>query len=207
MQGSCSSSMIRGIITPPGSRCQRSPGDAHDSQETGMNRMQTRILLLLSLVTVPATRTAADDKPQAYDPSDAYVERRIEGWLVRVHKQLFDKEHEELREETLKLLGDHLYRITRAVPAGPLAKLRKTPIWIELNHPRHPCMCYHPSAAWLREHQMNPAKAGAVEIANCRNFLSWTGAQPWMVLHELAHAYHHQVLGFEHAEVQACYDQ
>jgi hypothetical protein len=68
-------------------------------------------------------------------------------------------------------------------------------------------MCYHPSAEWLRQHAMNPQKAGAVEIANARNFLDWTITQPWMVLHELAHGYHHQVLGFDNAEVRASYDR
>jgi Mlc titration factor MtfA (ptsG expression regulator) len=53
---------------------------------------------------------------------------------------------------------------------------------------------------------MNPEKAGAVEIANARNFLDWTHVQHWMVLHELAHAYHDQVLGFENPEIHACYE-
>jgi hypothetical protein len=102
-------------------------------------------------------------------------------------------------------LGDHLYRVTRVVPADALKKLRDVPIWVELAHPRHPCMCYHPSADWLREHDMNPEKAGAVEIANCKNFLSWTIDQPWMVLHELAHAYHRRVLGHDNAELKGCF--
>ena len=54
--------------------------------------------------------------------------------------------------------------------------MRKIPIWVEVAHPRHPSMCYHPSAEWLREHRMNPQKAGAVEVANCKNFLAWTHA-------------------------------
>ena len=64
-------------------------------------------------------------------------------------------------------------------------------------------MAYHPDPGWLREHGMNPEKARCVEVANARNFLNWTRDQPWMVLHELAHAYHHQFLdgGFENAEV------
>jgi hypothetical protein len=147
------------------------------------------------------------DRKTPYDPTGDYVKRRIEGWEVLVNKRLLAREQAELRGQTLKLLGDHLYRITRAVPAEALAKLRKIPIWVELAHPRHPCMCYHPSADWLRRHDMNPEKAGAVELANARNFLAWTHTQPWMVLHELAHGYHHQVLGFEHAEVRACYEQ
>src|SRR5205085_1487361 len=127
-------------------------------------------------------------------------------WDVLVHKRLLEKEHQDLCDRTLRLLGDHLYRITRVLPAEALAKVRKIPIWVELAHPRHPCMCYHVSADWLRQHGMNPEKAGAVEIANARNFLAWTLHQPWMVLHELAHGYHHQVLGYDNAEVRACYD-
>jgi hypothetical protein len=33
-----------------------------------------------------------------------------------------------------------------------------------------------------------------VEIANARNFVSWTYEQPWMIMHELAHAYHFRFL-------------
>jgi hypothetical protein len=169
-------------------------------------------LLPLALLAGPAVALRGADVPAPartapYDPAEQYEKRRIEGWEVLVNKRLLAKEQAELCDETLKLLGDHLYRITRVVPAEAVAKLRKVPIWVELAHPRHPCMCYHVSAGWLREHAMNPQKAGAVEIANARTFLAWTHEQPWMVLHELAHAYHHQVLGFDHAEVKACYER
>jgi hypothetical protein len=160
---------------------------------------------LFALLLLPAAALVAEGPP--YDPVERYAERQVEGWRVLVNKRLLDKDNQELCDRTLKLLGDHLYRITRVVPEGPLARLRKIPIWVELAHPRHTCMCYHPSAGWLREHGMNPQKAGAVEVANVRNFLTWTRDQPWMVLHELAHGYHHQVLGFENAEVRACYDR
>src|SRR5262245_40025039 len=109
------------------------------------------------------------DRP-AFDPVDRYAERTVEGWKALVnHRLLID---EELSRETLRLLSDQLHQIARVVPAGPLAKLRAIPIWVELAHPKHPCMCYHPSADWLRSNGMNPAKAGAVELANARNFLS-----------------------------------
>jgi hypothetical protein len=143
----------------------------------------------------------------AFDPIDRYREQRLEGWTVLVNRRLDPAEHQTLRAGTLKLLADHLYRISCAIPARPLAKLRKIPIWVELADPRHPCMCYHPSPHWLGAHGMNPQKAGSVEIANARNFLTWTAQQPWMVLHELAHGYHHQVLGFDHAGIRACYQR
>jgi hypothetical protein len=161
---------------------------------------------LLFLLLVPVSH-GADPKPAPWDGIDRYEERKIEGWRVLVNKALLKKDQQELCDETLKQLGHQLYEITRVVPADALTKLRKVPVWVELAHPRHPCMCYHPSADWLREHLMNPDKAGAVEIANAKTFLDWTHQQPWMVLHELAHAYHFQVLGDDHAEIKACYDQ
>jgi hypothetical protein len=176
---------------------------------TGDDMYQTTWLLIVgTTLTLGAPfGRAAEEKPP-YETRDAYQEQRVEGWTVLVNKRLFEKDNQELRERVLRVLGDDLFRITRVLPAEPLAKLRKVPFWVELAHPRHACMCYHVSADWLREHHMNPDKAGAVEIANCKNFLSWSEhTQPWMVLHELAHAYHQQVLTFDHAEIKACYDQ
>ena len=141
----------------------------------------------------------------AYDPVESYETRSTKGWTVRIHQQLLKED--KLAQETLRLLEVQLYQITRVVPTNAVAKLREIPIWVELAHPRHPCMCYHPSADWLREHDMNPAKAGAVELANATNFLSWTKQQPWMVLHELAHGYHHRTLGHGHPKLKAAYEK
>lgn len=162
---------------------------------------------LLILVQLHALSAGHADDPPPWDPRSAYEERHIQGWLVLVHQQLLLPENESLARETLTLLEHHLYRICRAVPEPALAKLQAVTIWVELAHPRHPCMCYHISADWLREHGMNPEKAGCVELANCRNFLTWTHDQPWMVLHELAHAYHDQVLGLDHKGLLACFER
>jgi hypothetical protein len=143
---------------------------------------------------------------EPFEPTAQYAKQQSEGWTVRVSRKLQDKEHAKLREKTLQLLGDHLYRISRAVPEGALAKLREIPVWVELAEPHHECMCYHPSRQWLLDHGMNPDKARSVEIANAENFLDWERQQPWMVLHELAHGYHQRVLGPDHPGVRACYD-
>lgn len=170
----------------------------------------------VSTLTVVASMTAlvmAEDKKPApavkpqVDPVEYYRPDESHGWELKVHRDLYTDQHAELRTNTLRLLGDHLYRIERAVPTASLPALKKVPIWIELKHPRHPCMCYHTSADWLRENDMNPAKAKGVELANCENFLQWTHAQPWMVLHELAHAYHDRELKFEHPEIKAAHQK
>ena len=67
-------------------------------------------------------------------------------------------------------------------------------------------MCYHPDKGWLTKNDFNPQKKRSVELANAKNFLTWTITQPWMVLHELAHGYHHCVLGYGHPELRKAYN-
>jgi hypothetical protein len=164
-------------------------------------------LLLAGMVCVQDTpEVAASDEPApAYDPTDRYEVRDIEGWRVLVNKS-FVADEPELCSRTLTLLRFQLYQIPRVVPSAAVEKLRQIRIWVELAEPHHPCMAYHPDPKWLREHDMNPDKAGCVEIAGARNFLEWTREQPWMVLHELAHGYHHQFLGgYDNPEIAAAF--
>ena len=167
-----------------------------------------KALALLATLIVPGLSALGDDQP-AYDPTDRYEVRKVEGWSVLVNKGLL-RDHPDLADRRSTLLrypalpGRPASSRPRAVEA-----LREVRIWVEEEEPHHPCMAYHPDAGWLREHDMNPEKARCVEVANARNFLTWTIDQPWMVLHELAHAYHHQVLegGFENTEVRTAYDR
>lgn len=155
--------------------------------------------------SVQSALLQAQDQEKPYDPTDRYEPRQIEGWRVLVNKRL-SAEKPELCRQALAQLGHQLYQITRKVPREALGKLRKVTIWVEADEPHHRCMTYHPDAGWLRNHGMNPEKAGCIEIADAENFLAWTRDQPWMVLHELAHAYHHQFLGgYESPEILAAY--
>lgn len=135
-----------------------------------------------------------------------YDLQMIEGWHVQV-ETAFIKNHASTWEAVRRELGNQLYRITRVVPDEPLSKLRKITIWVHWDDAGAPCMAYHPDAAWLLEHKVNPAMAKGVELANAMNFLSWTYEQPCMVLHELSHGYHHQFMdrGFENADISAAW--
>jgi hypothetical protein len=154
--------------------------------------------LLAAIVVLCAPALA-----RAYDPTDHYEKRAIEGWTLYVHQDLLaDK---PLADRCLALLQVKLFDLQRVVPAAAVARLKEVPIWLELNDPKFPGACYHPSKQWLETHDVNPDKTGGVEIANARNFLTWTLDQPWMVLHELAHAYHHRVLGHDNADIKAAF--
>jgi hypothetical protein len=159
------------------------------------------ILATLCLVLAAGFRTSAETN--SFDPESAYASRQIEGWRVLVNQKLLAETN--LCDRTIKVLSMQLFQITRVVPGPALAKLQQIPLWVELDDPQFPCMCFHPSREWLTTHGVNPAKTGAVELANATNFLTWTLDQPWMVLHELAHGYHHLFLGDDHAGILRCY--
>ena len=158
---------------------------------------------------VPAAKaqTASTKRPlPAYDPTNRYVARTVEGWQVLVHPDLLGADS-ETGAQALKELETELYLIRRHVPAPSVVKLQRVRIWLERNEPHHPCAAYHPGRDWLVEHGMNPDKTRCMEIANAATFLKWTHEQPWMVLHELSHAYHDQFVpqGFDNADVRKCY--
>ncbi len=138
-------------------------------------------------------------------PTEAFERRKVEGFEVLVELALLEEDPERAAA-ALRLLDLQLFQVVRAVPARVLARLREVPIWLQADHAGVPCACYHPSREWLVENGFNPEKARAVEIGNVRNFLDWTHEQPWMVLHELMHAYHHRVLGYDHAGIREAFE-
>ena len=147
--------------------------------------MTSRLLPLLALPFVLSLNPAA--------PGD-HVERELRGWTIQVHPDLAG-EDSALGRDVLEHLDHKLYDITRAVPPNVLEELRKVTIWMEVDDERVPGGVYHPSRRWLEEHDYDPRLARCVQFGNARNFIGWSRDQPWMVLHELAHAYHHQVIG------------
>jgi hypothetical protein len=159
-------------------------------------------LLLLFAQPAVAGETSAQEPARRGKlvPTSQYLGREVAGWQVRVNRELLER-RAEVGAKALDLLETKLREIATILPPA-LAAVRKVPIWLGVDDYEKPNAVYHPSAGWLREHGFNPEKAGAVEIPNAAIFLEWSGTQPMIVLHELAHAYHHQVLGHGNRELR-----
>lgn len=139
---------------------------------------------------------------QAAPPAERYDTRRIEGFTVRVSVEA--RAERDSLDPALELLREKLAEINAIVPDEPLDVLKQIPIWVELNNPDFPCACYHPDRGWLRNNGYDLRKENSVEIANVRNFVTWTtNDQPMMVLHELAHGYHDIVFGYSDSFIAA----
>ncbi len=137
----------------------------------------------------------------------AHTTRHIEGWNVRVDDRLLNGDNTAMGERALKLLTARLVAITIVVPEKSLAKLREITIELDLNYGDLRVMQYHPDAGWLKERGYSEKLAKCVHIPALEDFLSPTEnlRMPWVVLHELAHGFHDQTIGFEDPRVIAAW--
>lgn len=164
------------------------------------------LLLLVSCSAPPGpagSGPAGDGPRRPFVPTSEYELREIEGWTVRVNRRLLDGRG----AAALKLLESRLQEVVRLVPLLAVVELRKVPIWLGVDDGHAPGAEYHSSRDWLTANGYNPDKARAVEIGSAANFVRWSIEQPSMLLHELAHAYHDRVLGFDHAGIRAVYEE
>jgi hypothetical protein len=187
-------------------------GDSLRSKMTLSDRYNSlRTILLLGCLSFALAATylsAAETNSvtKVFVPSTKYATTRVAGWTVRVNRELLTSQS-ELGSNALALLAVHLREITNTVPARACDALKRIPIWLGVNDGHAPCAEYHPSKDWLAKNGYNPDKAKCVEIGNARKFIQWSAKQPSMILHELAHGYHDQVLGFSNPRVRKAFEQ
>ena len=137
------------------------------------------------------------------------VKLDLHGWTVHADKRLVDGEHKELGGRALSMLANHLERIVILMPEKQLADLRRLEIFIEHSHPELGNMQYHPGEEWLTERGYDPRLTKKVHITQAADLLSREQMvkHPAVILHELAHAYHDQILGFDHGPILGAYNQ
>ncbi|NBO92005.1 MAG: hypothetical protein EBV06_06785 [Planctomycetia bacterium] len=186
---------------------EESPHPGHGHHEFG--NAETYVLVgdalgkaMVSVLT-PAKKAAKSPKPSSWSI------RTVEGWKVKVDDRLFEPTNEELGKRALRFLEGKLSDIKAILPADKVAKLQTITIVLDLNHGGLVPMQYHPSEGWLKANGYSPELAKCVhlpraaDVATRRNITE----QPWVILHELAHAYHDQILGFEEPRIKDVYEK
>lgn len=167
-------------------------------------------LLCAAAMAMTAAAQAKDDAATAKKIGWIVpVEQNIEGWNVQIDPALLTGAHQEEGTRALKMLANHLQRIAILIPEKPLREMRKLGIRIERDHPELKNMQYHPDADWLIEHGYDPQLVKKVHIPVAAELLSREQMlkHPAVILHELAHAYHDQVLGFDDAGILKAYNE
>ena len=144
-------------------------------------------------------------------PKSNFIEhliRDVEGWQVHVDIALLQGEAEPVGRQALRNLSNKLYDVKQVVPADKIKELQKVPIYLDHRH-KLGAMQYHPGAGWLRGNGYDPAMVKAVHIPRAQGLINAIkrNRQPWVILHELAHAYHDRVIGFDHEPIIQAYDR
>lgn len=182
-----------------------SPNPGHGHHEFG--NAETYFLVgdalgkgMLNLLSSPPV-DAEPSKPVLH------TRRELEGWTVRVDDRLLQGEASALGMRALRFLEGKLSDITAVVPADKLKKLQSVTIVLDRSHGGLGAMQYHPSTDWLKEHGYSADLAKCVHIPVAAELPTkrCINEQPWVVLHELAHAYHDQVLGFDEPRIIEAY--
>ncbi len=152
-------------------------------------------------------KAAAVARDQKASSGPSFAQREVSGWQVRISRKLIGQD-EKAVERAAGLLKEMLDGIARAAPAPAVAELRKVPLWMSPPYDGFGQKAeYHPDAGWLREHGRDPEMAKSIEFTNIAIFEREMKRMPNFALHELAHAYHHRVLGHGHAGILAAYEK
>ena len=166
-------------------------------------RLVVLLVCIISLVTPTGGLAASADRPAAR------TEQSIEGFRVRVDERLLlGAADDEVGRAALAFLAAKLADIRIVVPADKLERLRQVTIVLDASCGDLHAMQYHPSGDWLeangypRDLEKCVHLPRAADVATRRN----VNEQPWVVLHELAHAYHDQVLGFDEPRILAAWE-
>jgi dipeptidyl-peptidase-4 len=170
-----------------------------------IKKLALPLLLLTGLLAAVESGTSPEARKVGWVET---VELDLQGWTVHADARLVNGEYKELGARVLSMLDNHLERIAILMPEKQLAALRKMEIFIEHSHPELTAMQYHPGAAWLNERGYDPRLLKKVHIPQAGALVSRNQMlkHPAVILHELAHAYHDQVLGFDEPEIIRAYD-
>ena len=92
-----------------------------------MKRIMAAALGLAAGVLVCITQTSGQDAAD-FEPTKNYQVRQVHGWTAMIHPVLA-KDHPELLDKTLTLLGHQLYQVERVAPKDAVAKMRQVKVW------------------------------------------------------------------------------
>lgn len=167
-----------------------------------MNYFSTPFFLVLSSLCL----LYGEKKGKAttfYEP----VCSKIEGWTIEWDPELAHSK-DGFFHEIEKALANHFQRIKFLLPEDKVKELQTLIIRVDRKHELSN-MQYHPSKGWLIQKGYDPSLEKKIHIPRAENLLKRSTWQkhPYVILHELAHSYHDQILNFNHKEIISAYQR
>ena len=156
----------------------------------------------------PPTKNPEVERAELPQPKSRTA-REVEGWKILVDDRLLAPPDADTGTRALKFLEAKLVEIKAVVPAERVKELQTVAIVLDLNCGKLGAMQYHPDAGWLKANGYSPSLAKCVHLPQAADLPTRRNIneQPWVILHELAHAYHDQVLGFDDPRIMEAYER
>lgn len=141
----------------------------------------------------------------SYVDTERYTTKDVEGFHVYISPEA--GQHAEKIGVLLDEMGKQLRYVKTTLPTEALSDLMEVPFWVEWRDSRFPGAVFHPSSKWLLKNGYNPDKAGGIQISSVNRFIESSRRNVTVVLlHELSHAYHYNVLGIKNVSVTNAYE-
>ena len=107
----------------------------------------------------------------------------------------------------LELLKEKLAEVDNLLLTARAKKyLKRVKFFMDWNKDPNKGAQYHVSRRWVVAHGLPPEMAKSIHITSIHNFIKWTQLnQPYLVLHEMAHAYHDLGLSYNNILVKEAY--
>jgi len=169
------------------------------------------VLFLISCEKDPTVEEVSDFQPTTeFDLSLAgYTSYNLEGFHILIAEEVFEFGVSEIDDFLYFLQEDLQLALLLNLNEGIKAFFLEVPIFIDKE--TGITAAYYNPALPEDTHPDNIKrfpKNGGITISNINNYRDWSlQNQPYIMLHELSHAFHDQVLGFDNVDIQDAYDQ
>jgi hypothetical protein len=121
---------------------------------------------------------------------EPYHSSEIAGWQILLDAGCRQGNEEERRAFDA-VLAEQVARLGRLPVVAHEHLRRSVKVYVSSGTHRAFGAQHHPSAEWLVKNGYPREFAGHVEICNWREFTGLVRSQPFCLLHEMAHAFHH----------------
>lgn len=186
----------------------------------GVGMVAVLALVLTALPTGElSAQPRAKDRGQIAAPA-GYQRQTIQGFTLFIHTDVLSNDRDERwQRKPLDVLDLELGTIVKKLPPKAVAALRRLLVWIEWEDPSDPDVergvvakyygVYGNLAMWSLGKNKHPLKANNIEVVNMKSLTRehqpGVKLERCVLLHEMAHAVHHQVVGMNNPGIRAAY--
>jgi hypothetical protein len=172
--------------------------------------------LILFFLAALATSSLAYGGELPGGTPKGFERQELEGFTVYVNKKVLQVSRDHWNRPPLTVLERELNDLRRILVPKIVRVLQDVPIWVEWDEnskvaPGAVAVYYHGDAEGMKSMGIDPRKANCIEILTLRRLGEMrhpgTPLQQIVILHEMAHAVHHRLLGTDNPELAATFQQ